>query len=149
MTSLSRRAVLLGLSAALLCGCIRVSFHRSLGAEETALQAEIRRYYWNVAIAFASGDAEALAALYSSSITRPMTQNQIRDWARDFFARNGRARFHVMQLSFDELGYAHAVVTLKYSVEPAKSEGAFGGTETDRLERRSGRWTVASWDRSP
>ena len=149
MRTLSRRALIIGLGAILLGACVRISFRRAPGAEETALQAEIRRYYWNVAVAFAAGDAEALAALYSSSITRPMTQDQIRDWARDFFARNGRARFHVSELSFDELGYAHAVVTLKYRVEPAKPEGAFGGTETDRLERHSGRWTVASWDRTP
>jgi len=149
MTSPSRRAVLIALSAGLLCACIRVSFRRVPGPEETALQAEIRRYYWNVAGAFAAGDADALAALFSPSITRPMTQDRIRDWARDFFARYGRARFHVTELRFDELGYARAVVTLKYRVEPARPEGAFGGTETDRLERRSGRWTVASWDRSP
>ena len=75
-----RSAVLLAAGAALLlCGCIHVSFRRASTPEESVLEAEIRRYYWNVAAAFASGDADALAALFSPSITRPMTQSQIRD----------------------------------------------------------------------
>ncbi|MCX5794570.1 MAG: nuclear transport factor 2 family protein [Elusimicrobia bacterium] len=144
-----RRGAFLALGALALSACIQVSFRRSATQEEAALQAEIRRTYWEVAAAFAAGDAEALAALFSPDISHPMTQGQIRDWARDFFARNGRARFHVTELSFDELGYTHAVVTLKYRVDPAKPEGAFGGTETDRLDRRQGRWAVTSWDRGP
>ena len=142
-----RRAACLGLGALLLGGCIRLSFRRAETPEETALQAEVRRYYWGVAAAFASGDADALAELFSPSITHPMTQSQIRDWAREFFAKNGRARFHVDELRFDELGYSRAVVTFKYRVEPLKPEGSFGGIETDRLDRRRGRWSVTAWDR--
>jgi hypothetical protein len=143
-----RRAAALAFGAALLCGCLRVSFQRAVGAEEAALQAEIRRYYWNVAAAYAAGDADGLAELFSPSITRPMTQSQIRAWAREFFAKHGRARFEVSELRFDELGYSRAVVTLKYRVEPLGPGGAFGGTETDRLERRGGKWSVTAWDRA-
>ncbi len=148
MTALNRRALLLALTASLLCGCIRVSFRRAETSEETALQAEVRRYYWQVAAAFAAGDADALAELFSPAITHPMTQTGIRDWARDFFAKNGRARFKVTELRFEELGFSRAVVTLKYRVEPLKPEGAFGGVETDRLERRGGKWSVTAWDRA-
>lgn len=138
---------LLPLAALVLSSCGYVSFERAKTPDEVRLEQSVRAYYGDVRRAFAVGNADALTALFSPSITHPMTQAQIRAWAEKFFSEHGRARMRIDRLDVDELGFVRAVVTLTYRVETPDGKGAFGGTERDVLERRDGRWFVASWDK--
>lgn len=124
-----------------------ISFRRPLSDDEIALEQEIRGYYGDVQAAFAVGNAETLALLFSASITHPMTQAQISDWAKDYFGRNGRARFKIVKAEIQELGRERAVVDLRYKVETSDHKEDFGGEEIDTLERRSGRWYIAGWEK--
>jgi len=142
-----RRAALVLAAAAFGSGCGYISFQKPLTNDEVRLEAEVREYYDEVAQSFATGNADALASLFLSSITHPMTQDQIRDWGRKFFADNGAAHFKLRKIEFEELSYIRAAVTISYVVETKGARGDFGGVEHDELVRHQGRWFVASWDK--
>ncbi len=134
------------LLAGALSGCISLSFNRKVSTEENVLRVEVRSYYDEMAAAFAAGNAEALAMLYDSSIAEPMTQAEIRAWARDFFKEHGPASFNVTGFSFESIGTESAVVKLTYRVVTRDGKGSFGATERDRLVKRDHRrWAVTSW----
>jgi hypothetical protein len=151
MTSPGRFKKILALAAAaLLGGCISVNFGRSVGEEELILRDQIRSYYDTVAAAFAAGNAGMLAGLYDAGIARPMTQDKIRDWGKDFFAKHGPASFKVVKIDYERVGHVSAVVTITYRVETRDGQGSFGGTERDELVQRTGRqWYVTAWDKLP
>lgn len=138
-------------SAAILgsCSYVALDFSKPLSPREIALEQEIRSLYAQVQAAFAAGNADLLTDLFSPSITHPMTHEEIRAWSRDFFARNGRARFHIQSFSFDKLSYVQPVVTLKYRVETPSGKDDFGAVETDTLAQINGRWYIAAWDKQP
>jgi hypothetical protein len=142
-----RRLTVLLAAAVGLSSCGYVSFERAKTPDEVRLEQSVRGYYGDVRRAFAVGNADALTSLFSPSITHPMTQAQIRAWADKFFAEHGRARMRVEKLDVDELSFVRAVVTLSYRVETTDGKGSFGGAERDVLERRDGRWFIASWDK--
>ncbi len=141
------RELALAAAALLTSACGYVSFERPKTADELRLEQSLRAYYGEVREAFAVGNPDALASLFSPSITHPMTQREIRDWATKFFAEHGRARFRIESLEIDELGFVRAVTTLTYRVETPDGKGSFAGTERDVLERRESRWFVSSWDK--
>lgn len=136
-------------AACLLSSCGYVSFAKPQTADEIALKAEVREYYDQVAQAFAAGNPDALASLYSSSIVHPMTQDQIRDWGKKFFGDHGPSHFKLRKIAFDELSYVRAVVTLSYAVETKGATGDFAGAERDELVRHQGRWFVVAWEKVP
>jgi hypothetical protein len=128
-------------------GCGYVSFQKPPSDDELRLKAEIRGYYDQVAQAFAAGNPDALTTLFASSITHPMTQDQIRAWAEKFFKENGPAHFHVRKIEYDEISFVRASVRLSYSVETKGGRGDFGGVEQDELIQRQGRWFTAGWEK--
>lgn len=151
MTKTSRaRALFLAGAAGLLGGCVSLNFGRPVTEEELELRGEIKSYYNEVGMAFAGGNADALAGLFDAGIARPMTQEQIRAWAADFFAKHGPASFKVDTIDFEQVGHVSAVVTITYRVETKDGQGSFGGTERDELSHRANRrWYVTAWDKLP
>ncbi len=137
-------AVLLAVSA-VLAGCVEVGFRRPPTLRESLRKAEIREYYESVQLAFAQGDAAALAELFDPGITEPMTHAGILEWGRKFFAENGPSRFRIVKLSIEDMGTERAVVLLEYAVETEGGRGDFGGTELDTLVKSGGRWRTAAW----
>jgi hypothetical protein len=145
-----RPASLLSLIAALsLAGCGWISFRKPPSDDETRLTREVKAFYTEIQRAFAVGNAQALTSLFDPSITRPMTKPEVQAWAETFFAAHGRARFKILSLTIEDIGFLRAVVTLKYQVEPADGKGGFGATEEDTLVKRTGHWYVASWEKVP
>lgn len=130
-------------------GCKYISFGRRMSNDEIRLQQEIRAYYGDVQRAFAAGNAQALAALFDSSIVKPMTYAQILAWGEKFFSENGPARFRIESLEFDALGHRQADVVMKYRVVTKDGKGDFGGVEADRLVKRGGRWYMTEWEKLP
>lgn len=143
-----RRALLLGWLA-LGAACVRLDMGRKLSDDETRIQRELEAYYMQASAAFATGSAEALAALYDPSISRPMTLTQIREWGVKFFGEHGPARFKVEKLEFDRVGYENAVVTLTYRVQTKDGKGDFGGVEQDIFVKKKGRWLMTAWEKVP
>lgn len=141
------RALFLAAAAALLASCGYVSFGRAVSDEEMLLRDSVRGYYDEVAVAFAAGNADALALLFDASIAKPMTRDQITAWGRDFFAKHGPGRFKVVKLEYERLGHESAVVLLTYRVETLDGKGDFGGVERDYLAKRGKRWLVTSWEK--
>ena len=133
--------------AFVLAGC--VSFARAPTTPELAAQAEIKAYYGEVELAFERGDADALAALFDPSITRPMTREQILEWGQTFFRDYKETRFKIRSLSFEDLGPGVAVVRLAYRVATEDGRGDFGGVERDYLGKAGGRWRITAWERLP
>lgn len=141
------RALFLAAAAALLASCGYVSFGRTVSDEEMLLRDSVRGYYDEVAVAFAAGNADALALLFDAAIAKPMSREQILAWGRDFFAKHGPGRFKVEKLVFERLGHESAVVLLTYRVETLDGKGNFGGVERDYLAKRCKRWLVTSWEK--
>ena len=135
--------------AAGLAGCGWIGFRKPPTDDELRLSSEVRSHYVEVQQAFASGNAQALAALFDAGLAAPMSKPQVEAWAERFFAEHGRARLRILSLEIDDLGLARAVVTLKYAVETPDGKGGFAGTERDTLVRRSGRWYMAAWEKAP
>lgn len=128
-------------------GCSYISFQKPPTVDELALEGEVREFYDEMSQAFASANPEALTSLYASTLAHPMTQDQVRAWARKFFADNGPAHLKLKKVEFDELSYIRAVVMVDYAVETKGARGDFSGVERDVLERHQGRWFIASWDK--
>jgi hypothetical protein len=144
----TRALLLLAGAAALLGGCISLNLGRPVSDEEQILRSQIRSYYDEVGAAFAAGNADMLAGLYDAGIARPMTQDKIREWGKDFFAKHGPASFKIVKIDYEQVGHVTAVVTISYRVETRDGDGAFGGTERDQLVQRTGRrWYVTAWDK--
>jgi hypothetical protein len=142
--------LLLPACAAALGGCVSLNFGRNVTDEELVLRGEIKAYYNEVAMAFAGGNADALAGLYDEAIARPMTKEQIRAWGADFFAKHGPASFKVDRIEFERVGHVSAVVTIAYRVETKDGQGSFGGSERDELAHRDNRrWYVTAWEKLP
>lgn len=136
--------------AAVLGGCISLNFGRPVSEEEIILRDQIRSYYDTVAASFAAANPDMLAGLYDAGIARPMTQDRIRAWGQDFFAKHGPSSFKILKIDFERVGHVSAVVTITYRVETRDGEGSFGGTERDELVQRAGRrWYVTAWDKLP
>ena len=146
---MTRTAALCAAAAALLGACVRLDFSRKISDEEYVLRTELRSYYDQVAAAFAGGNAEALAGLFDSAISRPMTREQVAAWGREFFGAHGPARFKVEALDYERVGHVSASVVLSYRVETRDGAGSFRGVERDELVKRRGRWYTASWERLP
>jgi hypothetical protein len=143
-----RRVLLLVLLAAG-SACVWLDMGRRVSDDERRIQRELEAYYVEAAAAFATGSAEALAALYDPAISKPMTLPQIRDWGVKFFGEHGPARFKVEKLEFDRVGYENAVVTLTYKVETKTGKGDFGGVEQDVFVKKKGRWLMTEWEKVP
>lgn len=140
------RALALTLAVFSFASCGWVSFERRKTEQERALEASVREYYDEVALAFAAGDGERLARMFSPAIAKPMTREQIASWGRDFFREHGPSRFVVEKLEFDQLGSRRAEAVLTYRVVTPKGTGSFSGRELDVLERgEGGKWTIAEW----
>ena len=116
---------------------------------EQVAEGEIRSYYGEVKQAFALGLPEALTLLFSPSITKPMTHEEIRAWAEKFFGDNGPSRFIIEELDIQELGAGRAVVLMKYHVETKSGKGDFRGTELNTLKKKHGRWRMTEWEKLP
>jgi hypothetical protein len=145
-----RKILPLAAAAAILGGCISLNFGRSISEEELILRAQIRSYYDEVGEAFAAANPDMLANLYDAGIARPMTQDKIRAWAKDFFDKHGPASFKIIKLDYEQVGHVTSVVTITYRVETRDGQGSFGGTERDDLIQRTGRhWYVTGWDKLP
>lgn len=142
-----RRALLLGLLT--LGACVRLDLGRRVSDDEQRLRRELEGYYVDVAAAFAAGSPEALTALFDPAITRPMTAAKIREWADGFFAEHGPARFKIVSLDVERLGYGSAVATLTYRVETRDGKGSFAGVERDEFARKKGRWVMTAWEKLP
>ena len=134
------------LTAILLSACAYVSFGRKVSDDEVRLRSGVRAYYDEVVLAFASANHESLTMLFDTAITKPMTREKISAWGKDFFAKNGSAKFKVEHLEYERLGYENAVVLLTYRVETKSGKGNFGGTERDYLTKRGRRWVVTAWE---
>jgi hypothetical protein len=131
-------------------GCISLSFGRPVSEEELILREQIRSYYDEVGAAFAAGNSDLLADLYDAGIARPMTQDKIRAWGKDFFDKHGPASFKMLKIEYEQVGHVTSVVTITYRVETRDGQGSFGGTERDQLIQRTGRhWYVTAWDKLP
>ncbi|HEX4047246.1 MAG TPA: hypothetical protein VH309_05405 [Elusimicrobiota bacterium] len=143
----SRLLLLLPLAAAALAsGCVQLSFGRKVGEDELILRDQIRSYYDEVGAAFAAGNPEMLANLYDAGIARPMTQQEIREWAKAFFDKHGPARFKLLSIDYDRVGHVSAQVTISYRVDTRDGQGSFQGTERDDLVSRTGpSWYVTGW----
>ena len=140
----------LAAAAALFGGCISLNFGRSVSDEELILREQIRSYYDEVGAAFAAGNADMLAGLYDAGIARPMTQDKILAWAKDFFAKHGPASFKIVRIDYEKVGHVTAVATISYRVETRDGQGSFGGVERDELVQRKGRhWYMTAWDKLP
>jgi len=147
--SLAKLPLLLAAAAAL-GGCVSLNFGRNVTDEELVLRGEIKSYYNEGAMAFAGGNADALAGLFDAGIARPMSQDQIRAWAKDFFAKHGPAAFKLDKIEFEQVGHVSAAVTITYRVETKDGQGSFGGAERDELAHRDNRrWYVTAWDKVP
>lgn len=140
------RALLLCLSLSL-SGCGWISFQAKPSERELDIRREVPLFYDEVKRAFAARNEDALARLFDPGIAKPMTIQQIRDWAKKFFAENEQIAFHVDKLDFEDMGPGRAVVRLTYRVTTRGGKGDFGGTEIDVVERREGRWRIMSWEK--
>lgn len=130
------------------CSSFSLNFGRPVTEEEMILREQIRSYYDQVAAAFAAGNADALAGLFDAGIARPMTQDKIRAWAKEFFEKHGPAGFKVSKIDYERVGHVTSVVTITYRVTTRDGDGSFGGTERDQLVQRTGRqWYVTAWDK--
>jgi hypothetical protein len=143
----SEMRVLPLLAALLLPSCGYVSFGRKVSDDELRLRAGVRAYYDEVVLAFAAGNADALALLFDGAIAKPMTREQILAWGKDFFGKHGGASFKVVRIEYERLGFENAVVLLDYRVETRDGKGNFGGTERDYLVKRGKRWIMTSWEK--
>lgn len=144
------KLLLLAGAAGVLGGCLSLNFGRKVTDEELVLRGEIKSYYNQVGMAFAGGNADALAGLFDAAIARPMTKDQIRAWAADFFAKHGPASFKLDKIEFEQVGHVSAVVVITYRVETRDGQGSFGGTERDELAHRDNRrWYVTAWEKLP
>ncbi|MBI3289757.1 MAG: hypothetical protein HYZ74_09600 [Elusimicrobia bacterium] len=132
--------------ALLSSACGWINFGRAVPDEELRARADVRSYYDEMAQAFASGNAEALARLFDPAIAKPMTREKILAWGQDFFGRHGPARFKIERVEFERLGLQNAIVTLTYRVETRDGEGSFAATERDELVKRGRRWYVTGWE---
>ena len=142
------RLLFLAAAAAVLAGCVDLNFGRAVPEEELILRDQIRSYYDQVGAAFAAGNADRLADLFDPGIARPMTQDKIRAWGNDFFAKHGPASFKLLKIDYERVGHVSAVVTITYRVETRDGNGSFGGVERDELAQRAGRqWYVTAWDK--
>ena len=139
-------AMALGL-ALLTAGCGYISFAKPMSDEEYVLRSEIRNYYDDVSVAFAGGNADALAGLYDDTIAKPMTRDQILAWGKDFFQKHGPARFQVVKLDIESLGHVNASVRLPYRVDTRDGAGSFRGVERDEFLKHGRRWYVSSWEK--
>jgi hypothetical protein len=139
--------VLTLLAACSLAACGYVSFGRRISDDEYRLRGEVKEFYTSVQEAFASGNADKLASLFSPSITHPMSHNEVRKWAEDFFRQNKSARFHIEQLDIESVSFVQAVALLKYRVETPDGKGGFDGMERDNLVKDGRHWYVASWEK--
>ncbi|NNN06482.1 MAG: hypothetical protein HKL90_11325 [Elusimicrobia bacterium] len=142
-----RRITAAALLAFLPTGCGYINFSKPMSNEEIVLRSEIRGYYEDVSQAFAAGNADALADLYDESIADPMTREQIRDWARNFFKVHGPAQFKAMKIDIDSIGHVSAVLVLTYLVDTRDGAGSFHGVERDHLLKHGRRWYVSSWEK--
>ncbi len=139
----------LAAAAALIGGCVSLDFGRPVSSEELILRAQIRSYYDQIGAAFAAGNADMLAGLYDAGIARPMTQDKIRTWAKDFFEKHGPASFKVLKVDYERVGHVSAVVTIAYRVETRDGQGSFDVAERDELAQRAGRrWYVTAWEKA-
>ncbi|OGR82191.1 MAG: hypothetical protein A3J74_01310 [Elusimicrobia bacterium RIFCSPHIGHO2_02_FULL_57_9] len=127
--------------------CGYVGFGRKVTLEEIALQQEVRSFYNDLQATFAAGNPQALAALFSPSITKPMTHKEILAWGEKFFGEQKNAHFRIDKLGFERLGAVEAVVTLTYRVETPGGKGDFGGTERDSLIQKNKRWYISAWEK--
>ena len=134
-------------ATALLAGCGWISFRKPPTDDELRVERELRAYYTQVKSAFAVGNSQALAALFDTSITRPMTKPDIESWGEKFFGEHGRARFILRSFSLDEMGAGRAVTTIRYRVETPDGKGSFDGMERDELIKKGGRWYTVSWEK--
>lgn len=137
------------IASVLVASCGYVSFGRKVSDDELRLRGEVRAYYDEAALAFAAGNAEALALLFDAAIAEPMTREQIAAWAKGFFAEHGPAKFKVESVEFERLGYENAVVLLTYRIETKDGRGDLAGSERDYLAKRGRRWIVTSWEKVP
>lgn len=135
-------------AAALLASCGYVSFERKVSDDELRLRSDVRAYYDEVVLAFASANPDALALLFDSAIAKPMTREKILSWGKDFFSKHGPASFKIERVEYERLGHVNAVVLLSYRVETKDGNGNFGGTERDYLAKRGRRWVVTSWEKA-
>lgn len=135
------------IAAVVFSACGFVDFGRKVSDDELRLRASVRAYYDEVALAFATGNHEALTLLFDAPIAKPMTRAQISNWGRNFFTRHGTAAFKVVNLDFERLGYENAVVVLTYRVTTKDGTGDFGGMERDYLAKRGKRWTITAWEK--
>lgn len=148
MKGLWGRGLALAGLGAFLIGCGYISFGRRVTDDEMLLQQEILDFYNGVQRAFAAGNPDALAGLFSPSITHPMTHKEIHAWAEKFFGENKNASFRIEKLAFEQLGHVQAVVTLSYQVETQGGKGDFGGTERDTLVKHRRHWYISSWEKA-
>lgn len=128
-----------------LSGCGWISFARNKTQDELVLESAIRSYYDEVKTVFAVGNPDALAALFTPSISKPMTQPQIRDWAQKFFSAHHGVTMHIDAMDIEQVGWQKALVDIKYRVTTSDGAGAFVGEETDSLVHQNGRWFIDSW----
>jgi hypothetical protein len=127
--------------------CGGVSFGRRVSDDEMIIKQEIHSYYDQIQGAFATANPDALAGLFSPSITHPMTHKEIKDWADKFFKENRNGHFKIEKIAFEGLSYIKASVVLTYKVETPDGKGDFGGTERDTLTKDHGHWYTAAWDK--
>lgn len=132
----------------LLSSCAYVSFGRKVSDDEMRLRDSVRGYYDEVIMAFAAGNPDALTALFDGAIAKPMTKPQIQAWGTKFFGEHGPARFKIVAIEFERLGYENAEVLLTYRVETKDGKGSFGGTERDYLVKRGKRWIMTAWEKA-
>jgi hypothetical protein len=135
------------LIALCLAGCGWISFRKPPTDDELRVERELRLYYTEIKRSFAVGNSQALASLFDSSITRPMSKPEIERWGEDFFKAHGRASFTIQKFELDELGADRAAVTIRYRVDTPDGQGSFSGAETDELIKKSGRWYIAGWEK--
>lgn len=125
-----------------------ISFQKPLTPHEFALQQRIENFYYeDMDSAFFSGNAEALAGLYSPDISVPMNWNQVHAWAVGFFKAHPKAHFKVTNLAIDQMSYVRAVTRVQYSVMTADGTGDFSGYERDILVQSKGSWYIAAWEK--
>ncbi len=140
--------VWLGLPLMLFAACKYVSFNRPATDDDILIKDEIRSYYDKIQSAFVTGNPDALASLFSPSITHPMTFPEVKNWSQKFFAANRNAHFRIDKLTIESWSYINASVLITYKVETPDGKGDFGGTERDALVKEHGQWYISGWEKT-
>lgn len=113
------------------------------------LRHQIKFYYDTiVSQAFASAEVDAFATIFDLNITKPMSYEEIKLWAKDFFQKHGSVKFSLTNIEFENVEADRAIVIVAFKVESQDGTLLFSNTEREELIQDTSKgWLITSWEK--